>query len=253
MKKPMLILASALIALGLLPAQAQFGPRGGGMSGPNFGGATGKLFGEHKAFNASMEMHATDASGNTVTMPGKLSFNAGKSRFEMNMADVKGSKMSPNAAAQMKSMGLDQIVAISRPDKKVSYTIYPGMKSYVENKPTETAPVANPDDYKAEVTELGKETVDGHPCVKNKVVVTDKANVKHESTVWNATDLKQFPVKIETHEQGGDAIMLFKDISLDKPADANFEIPDGFTKYDNMQTMMQTEMMKKMGGGGFGR
>jgi len=39
----------------------------------------------------------------------------------------------------------------------------------------------------------------GRPsCVKNKVIVTDDKGDKHESTVWNATDLKNFPVKIET-------------------------------------------------------
>ena len=43
--------------------------------------------------------------------------------------------------------------------------------------------------------------------------------------------------------------MLFKNISLTKPAASNFETPSGLTKYDNVQTMMQTEMMKKMGGG----
>ena len=68
---------------------------------------------------------------------------------------------------------------------------------------------AAPGDFKVEMTEIGKETVDGHPCVKNKVVVTDKENKKHESTVWNATDLKNFPIKIQTQEQGGNATMLF--------------------------------------------
>ena len=43
--------------------------------------------------------------------------------------------------------------------------------------------------------------------------------------------------------------MLFKNISFTKPAASLFEPPSGFTKYDSLQTMMQTEMMKKMGGG----
>ena len=100
-----------------------------------------------------------------------------------------------------------------------------------------------------ETTELGKDTVDGHDCVKNKVTVTDKEGKQHESTVWNATDLKNFPVKIVTTEQGNNGTMLFKNISMTKPAASNFEPPAGLTKYDNVQTMMQTEMMKKMGGG----
>jgi hypothetical protein len=41
--------------------------------------------------------------------------------------------------------------------------------------------------------------------------------------------------------------MLFKNISFDKPAASNFEPPTGYTKYSNVQTMMQAEMMKHMG------
>jgi hypothetical protein len=43
--------------------------------------------------------------------------------------------------------------------------------------------------------------------------------------------------------------MLFKKISFAPPAADIFEVPTGFTKYASVQTMMQTEMMKKMGGG----
>ena len=106
-------------------------------------------------------------------MPGKLSFDAGKQRFEVNLADMKGGQMPPDAAAQMKSMGMDQIVTIARPDKKAAYLIYPGMQSYAEIQRSNADSAPTNGDYKVEITEIGKETVDGHPCVKNKYVVTD--------------------------------------------------------------------------------
>ena len=208
-----------------------------------------KLFGDNQAFSATMEIQVTDKSGKPITMPGKISFDTGKSRFEINMADMKGGQMPPDTAAQMKAMGMDQMMTISRPDKKVAYMIYPGMQSYAEIQPSKADSAPTNSDYKVEITEIGKETVDGHPCVKNKYVVTDNDGVKHESTVWNATDLKKFPVKIETVEQGGNVIMLFKNVSLTKPAASLFDPPAGFTKYDNIQQLMQQEMMKRMGGG----
>jgi hypothetical protein len=184
-----------------------------------------------------------------MTMPGKLSFDAGKSRFEMNMAEIKGSAMPPGAAEQMKAMGMDQMVSISRPDKNVMYIIYPGMQSYLENPmPAKKDAAAATAEFKMETTELGKESADGHACVKNKVVVTDAKGAKHESTVWNATDLKKFPVKIETTEQGHKAVMHFKDVSFSKPAASAFDAPGDFKKYSNMQQMMQEMMMKKMPG-----
>lgn len=246
--KKYFFLTAALVALGLAPAFAQVGTRGAGPQGPNFGGVLDKLFGDHQAFSAAMEFQTTGRSGDNVTMPGKLSFDNGKSRFEMNMSEMQGSKMTPDTAAHMKAMGMDTMISISRPDKKLAYLVYPGLNCYVEMAQTDASASADAADYKVETTELGKETVDGHDCAKNKVIVTDKAGAKHESTVWNASDLKDFPVKIVTGEQGQNTTMLFKNISFDKPAAGVFEAPPTFTKYDNLQTMMQTEMMKKMGG-----
>ena len=248
MKKHLILLAAASICLGLLPTQAQPGP-GGAPGGPDLSGPMSKLFGDNKAFSAALEMQTKDDSGSPITMPGKISYDAGKSRFEFNMADMKGGKMPPNAAEQMKAMGLDQMAAITLPDRKTACLLYPGLQSYVEMKLPETKTAAAAGDYQMETTELGKETVDGHPCVKNKVVVTGKDGAKHESTVWNATDLKNFPVKIQSTEQGRDATMLFKNISLAKPAASQFEPPADYTKYDSMQALMQQVMMKRMGGG----
>ena len=247
--KKIILLTTTLVALGLSPAFAQPGPRGGGPQGPHFGAATGKLFGANQSFSAVMEFQTSARGGNNITMPGKFAFDSGKARFEMNMSEMRGSQMPPNAAQQMKAMGMDTMITISRPDLKLSYLVYPGLNSYAEIAQQDPSASASPDDFKVETEKLGAETVDGHECVKNKVTVTDKDGNQHVSTVWNATDLKNFPVKIVTTEQGNNATMLFKNISLTKPAASNFETPSGLTKYDNVQTMMQTEMMKKMGGG----
>jgi hypothetical protein len=249
MKNHSFILASAIICLGLLPVYSQPGAPGGAPGGPHLGGTMSKLFGDNQAFSAGLEMQIADKSGKPMTMPGKIAFDAGKQRFEVNLADMKGGNMPPNAAAQMKSMGMDQMVTIARPDKKAAYLVYPGMQSYTEIQLSKADSAPTGSDYKVEITEIGKETVDGHPCLKSKYVVTDNDGVKHESTVWNATDLKKFPVKIQTTEQGDDVIMLFKNVSLNKPAASLFDPPAAFTKYDNVQQLMQQEMMKRMGGG----
>jgi len=250
MKNHFSILALTIIYLGLLPSYSQSGPPGGAPGGPHLGGATGKLFEDNQAFSATMEMQTTDDAGHNITVPGKIGFDTGKSRFECNLADMKGGQMPPDAAAQMKSMGLDERVADARPDKKVAYLICPGIQSYIEMPLPKADSAPTNGDFKVETTKIGKDTVDGHPCVKNKYVVTDKEGIKYEYTVWNATDLKKFPVKIQTTEQGRDAIMLFKNVSLAKPAASQFELPSGYAKYDNVQTMIQQETMKRMGGMG---
>jgi len=236
------------LSLGVTTVFAQVGPRGGGAPGPNLGGAMNKLFGANQAFTATLEVQNSGDNGD-VTIPGKISFDNGKSRFEMNMTEMRGAQMPPNAMQQMKAMGMDSIVTIARPDLKVTYLVYPGLNSYAQMAERDPSASVSPDDLKIETEKIAAETVDGHDCVKNKVTVTDKEGGKHVSTVWNAADLKGFPVKIVTSEGGNNATLLFKNISLTKPAAGSFEPPAGLTKYDDMQTMMQTEMMKKMGGG----
>jgi hypothetical protein len=238
------------LVLSLVSVQAQFGPPTGKSSpGPGLSGSTAKLFGENSAFSASLEMQTSAANDpDTMSMPGKIYFDQGKSRFEMDMSQIKSAKIPPQMAAQMKSMGMDKMIVISRPDKKVGYQIYPGMQAYLESPLPDKEAGGQSDDYKLEMTELGKETLDGHPCIKNKAVVTEKDGTKHESLIWNAEDLKKFPLKIEQTQENTKVTMLFRDLKLSKPGADLFDPPAGVTKYDSMQSMMQQIMMKQFGG-----
>ncbi len=242
--RPILV---ALLGLGLLSAQAQ--PGLGAPKGPQFSGSLTKLFGDNTAFTAALEMQ-TKEGGAEIVLPGKLAFDKGKSRFEMDMTQIKGGNIPAGAAEQMKAMGMDSLVAITRPDKKLNYLIYPGLTAYVESEAKDAESTDAGGKYKIETTEVGKETFDGRACVKNKIIVTDDKGKTHESLVWNATDLKNFPVKIETAEDGTKITMLFKDIKLTKPDDAAFAPPAAFKKYNNMMALMQEEIMKRVGGAG---
>jgi hypothetical protein len=245
MKKHLLLLGTATLCLGLSPAFAQPGPPEGSAG---FDSAMSKLFGDNSAFTAALETQIKPKSGGLITMPGKIFFDSGKARMEMNLLAATGLNLPPGSAIQMKSMGLDQMTTISLPEKKSVLLIYPGLQSYVENPLPAAAAVTNWN-FKVTTTELGKATVAGHPCVENKVFVTDAKGTTNEFTVWNATDLKNFPVKIFRGGPEADVTMSFTDVSLTKPAASSFNPPAGYTRYDNVQTMMQTEMMKKMGGG----
>ena len=244
MKKHFSILTTGIFCFALIPAFAQLESPGG----PQFDGALTKVFGDNTAFTATLESQITPKSGDPVTLPGKIAFNAGKARFEMNLSDARGLQIPAAAAGQMKAMGLDQITTISLPENKFVYLIYPGLQSYVEN-PLPDGLTGTNQNFKVTTTELGKATVDGHPCVENKVLVSDDKGTTNEFTVWNATDLKKFPVKIITTKQEIEITMSFKDVTLAKPAAASFIPPAGYTRYDTMQALMQAEMIKKMGGG----
>lgn len=248
--KGLLALALGLNLTAVNAQPARPGGMGGGpRNAPHIGAAMAKLFGEHQAFTAEIENEVSLAQGRNMTLPGKLAFDSGKARFEMNMAEAKGDAIPPQMLAQMKAMGMDKVISISRPDQKTTYLIYPGMKAYAAIPNQDQDSSTSEADYKIETTELGKETIDGHPCIKNKAVVTDPEGKKHESTLWNATDLKKFPVQIKTSEDGNDITLHFKTVKLTKPAGSEFDLPSDFTKYDSMMSLMQHEMMKHMQNG----
>ncbi len=249
MKTKLTFLFGAILGLSLSTVSAQPG-MGGPPPCPEFGTAMARLLGEHKTFSANLEFQVKEKSGEMTIMPGKLAYLEGKSHFAVNMAEVKSPQLPAGDRSQLKEMGMDKMTVISRPDKKVSYYVYPSMNAYFESPLKEAAPAQVSSDYKLEVTELGKEVIDGHECVKNKVVGTDKDGKKEEATVWNAGDLKKFPLRIETVEDGKQVVKLFKDVKLTKPDAALFDAPAGSTKYDSMMALIQGEMMKRMGGGG---
>jgi ankyrin repeat protein len=159
----------------------------------------------------------------------------GKMRQEMDMSQFKSQEMPPEA---MKSMGIDQQVYILRPDLKMNYVIFPRLKSYVKQPLPKEETAKEPT---IEKTELGKEEVNGHPCVKNKVVITAGDGKKWEMFVWSASDLRDIPLRIRLTEEDSSTaeVFTFKDIQFIKPDTRLFEPPAGFTEYADAETMME--------------
>src|SRR5260221_2540501 len=190
MKWICLLCTSALLGVANLraqPGQVDGTSMTAGPPGPGLSGSTAKLFGQNTSLSAQLDMRTAAGQGtDAMSIPGKIFFEEGKSRFEMDMSEIKGGMMSPKAAAALKSLGMDKTVVISRPDKNVAFQIYPGVQAYIETKLPEKEGSAPASDFKLELAELGKEPVDGRPCMKNRAVVTDKDGTKHDSLVWNA-------------------------------------------------------------------
>jgi hypothetical protein len=229
MKTKLQLLLTAVLGLTLITADAQ---PGGGMDGAKadiFSGGLKKILGDNKTFSAKIEIEATGPTGAPVKMPGKIAYNDGKSRMEMDMTKA---GLPAEMLAQVKAMGMDSTVIVSRPDKKVAYMIYPGLKAYAEMPLPETETAEQLSKYKVDTKELAKETVEGQACAKNKVTVTDDKDKK-----------------IVTTEGGQASTMTFKEVKLTKPDDAQFDAPKDFKKYDSFMALMM-EQMKGMGGPG---
>jgi hypothetical protein len=242
MKKLLPTIAALTLFVSVFSVQAQPSTTGVPHS-PDFGSATGKLFDNYSSFSATLSIRISNAI--PTTLSGRFAASDCKTRFEADMTNFTGNGIDPQKIASMLAMGMGTLISISRPDRNVKYLTYPGWNAYVERPLSNSSSNLLAKRFKSEITKLDVETIDGHACIKNQVVVTDDKKVQYDFTVWNATDLNNFPVKIEQNEDGTVIVMTFKDIKFDKvPAD-KFEPPAGATKYDSMNTMMQQEMMKR--------
>jgi len=206
-----------------------------------------KMFGDTKAFSANAEARILDKDQKEVTtMPMTMALRDGKLRSEMDVSQVKGSGMPPEAAAMMKQAGMDKMVTLVRPDKKATIISYPGLQSYAEVPFSEDEAA----EEKVESTEVGKEPIDGHPCVKTKFTSTDSKGTTREAFVWQATDLKKFPLQMQMVQRSQTLIVKFQPPKFETPDAALFDMPAGYTKYPSVQALMQAAMMKMFGGAG---
>ena len=222
---------SAMLVLGLLAGRAALAqvPLAGSSTGINV--AFTKLFGATKAFTAKVETHVIDPYRQVlVRMPMDFAALESKVRLDINLAQIQSKDFSAADLAKLKQAGLDRLVSVFRPDKKATYVIYPGVQSYQEVALVKGEADAFEKGLKLEKNSLGKETVDGHPCVKYKAIISNAKGPVFEALTWNATDLKDFPLRIEMKEKVNTIRMSFSQVRFVKPEAKQFEIPAGYSR-----------------------
>jgi len=222
-----------------------------GATPPGWDTSFTKLFGEIKTFSAKADLRMLDQSGQETMTLGGMSFALldEKVRVEVDLSQMKSAQMSPAAVASLKQMGMDRMVSLVIPDKKVVTLIYPGLQATVEMPLPDSETAAALKDAKPEITKLGNETIDGQPCIKNKVMMTDAKGQKREVLVWNASNMKEFPLQVRFAEGDNMLEMRFKQVKLEKPEAKQFEPPTGYTKYADFQQFMGAAMQKMMSSG----
>jgi hypothetical protein len=188
-----------------------------------------KLFGAVGPFTAKVDTRVLDAyQRQKVRLVMDFACADGKVRYEFSLAQMETKDLTPSKITELKESGMERIIGLFRPDKKMTYIVYPGIQSYVG------IPLAKEDidalekGVKLEKSPLSKETLDGHACVKNDCVVKDSRGTVLQAVTWNATDLKDFPLQIEIKEKGNTARMHFTQIVFAKPDPQQFEVPAAY-------------------------
>lgn len=189
-----------------------------------------KLFGTAGAFTAKAEAQVFDQhQQETVRMPMGFALLDGKVRVEINLAQMQAKDLPASAVAKLKQAGMDHIISLFRPDKKTTYVLYPGTQSYLSLPLSKGEGEAVDNGLTLEKSALGKETIDGHACVKNKVVVRSDQWPVLRAVTWNAADLKDFPVQIELTERQARVRMRFTQVRFTKPDAQQFDPPANYS------------------------
>ena len=221
---------------------------GGGAPGSDFA-VLSKLFNKAGSFTARSEVRVLDKDQKeiiSVVMDfARLDKNL---RMEVDVAKMKNKDLPVGTIDALQQMGLDKFVTLIRPDRKTLHVIYPKAACYMTlpMKPEEVEAVEKAS-LKTEV--LGKETLDGHTCVKNKVTIKPAKGEAQVFTVWNATDLKDFPIQTLTKQVADTVITRYTNVQLQRPDAKLFEPPTGLEEFKGLEAFQAGMMKKNLGGG----
>jgi hypothetical protein len=198
-----------------------------------------KLLADVPAFSARAVARVFDhAQNELVATPMTFAKLGDKIRVEVDLAEIRGRSGLVPDAAQMKELGLDRVVSITRPDRKRMYLVYPGKRAYVAVElPKEQLDVAARTQIQA--VDLGRDQLDGHQCIKSRALVTDPNGMTREVLVWKALDLNAFPIQIQTTEFTTIVQVRFSDVGLTKPDAKQFEPPAGYTRFDDLEKLLR--------------
>lgn len=126
-------------------------------------------------------------------------------------------------------MDTDMSISITRLDRRVIWILMPQEKMYMEKQlsPQTIIPGKDAMTDEVETTLLGTETVNGYLANKYRVIIKGKENTSSHLQ-WLTVDAG-FPVRMAAED--GSWSQDYKNLVMNEPAAAVFEIPAGYTKF----------------------
>ncbi|HSM97583.1 MAG TPA: DUF4412 domain-containing protein [Gallionella sp.] len=151
--------------------------------------------------------------------------------------------------------GGDKMIMITRHDKKVSWTLMPADKMYMEMSLAQASAQAKDDTskYKIEQTEIGPETVNGVDTTKSKIIMTGPKGEKMGGFMWVTRDnivVKMDAIAIDKKDKHRFKTEL-TNLKVGKQDPKLFEVPAGYEKMSmpGFGNMMGGDDKEKAGGG----
>jgi len=111
-----------------------------------------------------------------------------------------------------------------------TWAVHPERCSHVGGPDVRSYPFSILNNYNVEQSpsdEKEKETIDGHVCKIERATFTSKEDrpIVVKMKLWEAEDLKSFPIKIEITSSTRTITVTYKDVNLDPPDPSLFKLP----------------------------
>jgi Domain of unknown function (DUF4412) len=154
----------------------------------------------------------------------------------------------PTKERREMSQGGQNMVMITRHDKKVAWTVMPEEKMYMEMGMKPSDDKTDLSAYKIEQTPMGQETVNGQRLNKSKIIMTHSSGGKMGGFMWTTKEGIMAKIDAISVEKGSKDRFKMEQTNIKvgkQPADL-FEIPRGVEKMD--MGGMGMDMMKDMMG-----
>ena len=235
------------------PARAQLLPEGLAERVPFFAAALTPLLSEPRPFSARAQwIFFADSPEDRTTVAMTLAMSAGQMRWDLNLEDSPREQFLPGALAALKGMKMERIALYLQPNRAVQVA-FPGAEAVVVIPlPKEQRVVEKAGEQAAnlEQTAVARETIDGHPCVKYRLQVATSKTTTESAFVWRATDLENFPLRLEIRFGTESHVLQFKHPSFAKLADGHLTPPPKFKRYADLDTLLQSALLRGLGLGG---
>ncbi len=89
------------------------------------------------------------------------------------------------------------------------------------------------------------EMIDNHPCHRYEARVGCSDGSVALYKVWQADDLRHFPVRIQSDTGGKPMTLDFSDVLFDPPSETLFNPPDGFVRYSSPVALMNELIIRE--------
>ena len=215
---------------------------------PPLGVLASNLFGPHTAFTAlaKVENAPLDAP---ATLQLALCRLGDRVWLNMDLRQIPQATGTPIPTGLLSKLGADRAIAVGRLDKSSPWQIrFPKLQAFYE----ETLTSSNPRfrllarGARIERTVVGKEDLDGHPCVKHKLVASLKNEREPLGFVWEASDMNRFPIRLDLMLEGQMTTIRLQDVKFGRANASYFDLPAGYQRYKDLQQILLAALQNSL-------